>query len=583
MESQYQAANAPPISQNQSDKSPSESQTQPHFSQSQMAEHFYQNAKLNQEASQFEIRPHSSKELYRINQTLSPAVERMFASQEKMSAISHYEEQQMLQTELSRSSTLWSHVKAESFAQSNKQPDSVSSQMSSPQSSHQACCPSGNFNSFTHEKVRQSSMVQSTFLQGEEQSPHPQTQHNHNSATKDVASVMVPGISSTSSDSLLHPDNKECQNPAPRGRGRRRNSVQGPDTDESPVSSDRHHACTVCFRTFRNKPQLIQHSLVHSGIRKHVCTYCERSFKQLCHLQQHLRTHTGERPYRCAEPGCKRAFAQLSNLQHHQRNHDEQVKKEASKNYHCVVCERSYTNESSLKAHTLKMHIHIKTVDPNSPSKPKKKRLKKKKDFSFTVTIPSSSDEEKGPSTKKEGSVERSFGQREGFATQMISRPSSRVEFSNATQDLSQQLLEKCVQSFTHETIEFSQSQTVPAQTGLQHVLSGQPQSGLHSELQVVHPTVTSHSSQSGLSIISQAVSHLVPQTGSQSVSQSIFSCLDIGLRSRPGLLQHGHPPMVPVSNASGNQIIGSCPVTMPHLCSPEIRHFHNAGSASKC
>ncbi|KAK3590811.1 hypothetical protein CHS0354_038697 [Potamilus streckersoni] len=604
MESRYQAANTPPISQIQSEKSQSASQTQPQpqFSQSQMAVHFYRNAELNQDDSQFEIRPHASKELYRISsidQALSPAVERLFASQEKMSAISHYEDQQMLQTEISRPLRL--HTKTESLTFSQfpelshtgnteryKQSDSVSSQMSSPKSSHQASSSSGSFHSFSHEKVTQTSMAQSTLIQGE-QGSHPETQNTHKSSTKDVANVMVPGISSTSSDSVLHPNNKEGQNPLPRGRGRRRNSVQGPGTDHSPVSSDRQHACTVCFRTFRNKPQLIQHSLVHSGIRKHICTYCDRTFKQLCHLQQHLRTHTGERPYRCSEPGCKRAFAQLSNLQHHQRNHDEQVKKEASKNYHCVVCERSYTNESSLKAHTLKMHIHIKTVDPTVPSKPKKKRLKKQKDFSSlspVVAVPSSSDEEKGLSIQKEGSVERSFGQQEGFTTEMmgnISRPSSRVNFPNAAQDVSQQLLEKSGQSFTHETIEFSQSQTVPAQTGLQHVLSSQSQSVLHSELQVVHPTVTSHSSQSGLSIVSQAGSHLVSQTDSQSVSQSIFSPHDIGLRAGPGILQHGHSSVVPVSNASGGHIIGYCPVTMPHLCSPDMRHFHNAGSASKC
>ncbi|ESO95672.1 hypothetical protein LOTGIDRAFT_160223 [Lottia gigantea] len=72
---------------------------------------------------------------------------------------------------------------------------------------------------------------------------------------------------------------------------------------------------------------------------------------------------TGEKPYRCNVEGCERAFAQLSNLQHHLRNHDDQVKKAATKQFKCLICHRCYTNESSLKSHTLKMHIHIKPLD----------------------------------------------------------------------------------------------------------------------------------------------------------------------------------------------------------------------------
>ena len=67
----------------------------------------------------------------------------------------------------------------------------------------------------------------------------------------------------------------------------------------------------------------------------------------------------GEKPYSCKFEGCDRAFAQLSNLQHHMRNHEDQVKKEASRVHKCLVCHRSYTNESSLKAHTLKVSVGI--------------------------------------------------------------------------------------------------------------------------------------------------------------------------------------------------------------------------------
>ncbi|XP_025080517.1 zinc finger protein GLIS2-like isoform X2 [Pomacea canaliculata] len=188
-------------------------------------------------------------------------------------------------------------------------------------------------------------------------------------------------------------------------------------------TSQRAHVCTTCLKGFRSKQQLAQHSLVHSNIRKYTCTYCERAFKQLSHLQQHTRIHTGEqssekneerryscsycerafkqlthlqqhtrlhtgeKPYSCKMEGCERAFAQLSNLQHHMRNHEDQVKKEATRIHKCLICHRSYTNESSLRAHTLKMHIHIKQVteDGQASEAPPVKKRKKKKQKLYTV------------------------------------------------------------------------------------------------------------------------------------------------------------------------------------------------------
>lgn len=60
------------------------------------------------------------------------------------------------------------------------------------------------------------------------------------------------------------------------------------------TQSDKTHTCLICYKAFRNKPQLTQHELVHNNVRKHTCSYCEKSFKQLSHLNQHIRVHTGK-------------------------------------------------------------------------------------------------------------------------------------------------------------------------------------------------------------------------------------------------------------------------------------------------
>ncbi|XP_033764285.1 zinc finger protein 134-like [Pecten maximus] len=171
------------------------------------------------------------------------------------------------------------------------------------------------------------------------------------------------------------------------------NGIHSPQQHNLPESTtnppvDRNHLCPTCSKGFKSKQQLAQHSLVHSGIRKYICSYCDKAFKQLCHLQQHTRIHTGEKPYKCSFEGCDRAFAQMANLHHHMRNHDDHLKKAATKQYHCMICHRAYTNESSLKSHTLKMHVHIKPLEQRItglPTKPRKPRQPKMKDSTSPV------------------------------------------------------------------------------------------------------------------------------------------------------------------------------------------------------
>ncbi|XP_021366524.1 uncharacterized protein LOC110458888 isoform X2 [Mizuhopecten yessoensis] len=179
----------------------------------------------------------------------------------------------------------------------------------------------------------------------------------------------------------------------PHGLNSPSNGIHSPQQQNLPESTtnppvDRNHLCPTCSKGFKSKQQLAQHSLVHSGIRKYVCSYCDKAFKQLCHLQQHTRIHTGEKPYKCSFEGCDRAFAQMANLHHHMRNHDDHLKKAATKQYHCMICHRAYTNESSLKSHTLKMHVHIKPLEQRItglPTKPRKPRQPKGKDSTSPV------------------------------------------------------------------------------------------------------------------------------------------------------------------------------------------------------
>lgn len=58
----------------------------------------------------------------------------------------------------------------------------------------------------------------------------------------------------------------------------------------------------------------------------------------------------------------------MANLHHHMRNHEDHVKKAANKQYQCSICSRAYTNESSLKNHTIKVRATVLSPPSLSPS-----------------------------------------------------------------------------------------------------------------------------------------------------------------------------------------------------------------------
>lgn len=73
--------------------------------------------------------------------------------------------------------------------------------------------------------------------------------------------------------------------------------------------------CTICNRSFQNRPSYRRHMQTHSGEKPHKCEYCSLSFLRLSHLQRHIRVHTGERPYACSQ--CSKQFSRSDKLKQH--------------------------------------------------------------------------------------------------------------------------------------------------------------------------------------------------------------------------------------------------------------------------
>ncbi|KAI8771339.1 zinc finger protein 664 [Biomphalaria glabrata] len=88
---------------------------------------------------------------------------------------------------------------------------------------------------------------------------------------------------------------------------------------------------------------------IHSGEKPYKCPLCERAFTQSSTLKVHQLFHSGEKPFKCQL--CQREFAQSTALKIHQSVHT------GIKPFKCQVCEKEFFNCSNLKSH---QQVHTK-------------------------------------------------------------------------------------------------------------------------------------------------------------------------------------------------------------------------------
>ncbi|KAI5713961.1 hypothetical protein M8J76_008648 [Diaphorina citri] len=146
--------------------------------------------------------------------------------------------------------------------------------------------------------------------------------------------------------------------------------VTKPDSNGEAAPSTPKYVCSLCSKSFKKEPHLLQHLKTHEG-KQWECKLCSKLFTTKYFLKKHNRLHTGEMPYKCdlcdksftfqqsfhkhllyhsdEKPyvcdQCGRGFKELSTLHNHQRIHS------GEKPFCCEICGKSFRQRVSYLVH----------------------------------------------------------------------------------------------------------------------------------------------------------------------------------------------------------------------------------------
>ncbi|XP_023942214.1 zinc finger protein 157 isoform X2 [Bicyclus anynana] len=115
--------------------------------------------------------------------------------------------------------------------------------------------------------------------------------------------------------------------------------------------------CSDCGKSFVNRDSLVEHQLIHQGIKNYECPECGKRFRTRNQIRHHMIKHSDAKDFYCVE--CDVRFKSAHTLRQHLKKTRKHKDTKAPK-MECAVCSKGFSAAHLLAAHVRVQHEGVR-------------------------------------------------------------------------------------------------------------------------------------------------------------------------------------------------------------------------------